>query len=279
MDNERRWNAVARVVAEAPASTTVGVSVRVLGTGERWESDGATVLPAASTIKLAILVALYRAVDAGRIDLDTEVAVEPAVKVQGSGILTWMKDGLRITVGDLAYLMISISDNTASNMLIDLVGLDNIKATVADLGLPHMALNRRFLGRMPGPGLPENLTSAADLADLLVAIWQDRAASPESCAAMRATLKLQQHRDRIPRLLPDSYVFAGKTGTVGDVAHDAGVIETRNGPVAIGVMTQGFDAVYDAEVLMGRIAAAAVTVVDGEEQGRLPVRPGRQVPG
>jgi len=251
------------VVAEAPAGTTVGVAVRILGSGEGWESGGATVLPAASTIKLAILVALYREVDAGRIDLATEVAVEPGVKVQGSGVLTWMKDGMRISVGDVAYLMISISDNTASNMLIDLVGLDTIKATVADLGLPHMALNRRFLGRMPGPDMPENLTSAADLADLLVAIWEDRAASPASCAAMRETLKLQQHRDRIPRLLPDAYVFGGKTGTVGDVAHDAGVIETPKGLVAIGVMTQGFESVYDAEILMGRIAKAAVGVVEG----------------
>jgi beta-lactamase class A len=116
---------------------------------------------------------------------------------------------------------------------------------------------------MPGAGEPENVTSAADLADLLVAIWEDRAASPESCAAMRETLKLQQHRDRIPRFLPDSYTFGGKTGTVGDVAHDAGVIETPKGLMAIGVMTQGFDPVYDADVLMGRIAAAAVEVVQG----------------
>jgi beta-lactamase class A len=264
VDNERRWDAVARVVAEAPEGTTVGVAVRVLGTGEKWESGGETVLPAASTIKLAILVALYREVDAGRIDLATEVAVEPGVKVQGSGVLTWMRDGLRISVGDVAYLMISISDNTASNMLIDLVGLGTIAATVADLGLPNMALNRRFLGRMPGPDMPENVTSAADLADLLVAVWEDRAASPASCAAMRETLKLQQHRDRIPRLLPDTYVFGGKTGTVGDVVHDAGVVETPNGLVAIGLMTQGFTSKYDADILMGRIAAAAVGVVEGE---------------
>jgi beta-lactamase class A len=261
--NERRWNAVARVVAEAPHGTTVGVAVRELGTSEAWESGGGTVLPAASTIKLAILAALYREVDEGRIDLDTEVAVESGVKVQGSGVLTWMKDGLRIPIRDVAYLMISISDNTASNMLIDLVGMDRIRATVADLGLPDMALNRRFLGRMPGPGEPENVTSAADLADLLVAIWEDRAASPESCAAMRETLKLQQHRDRIPRFLPDSFTFGGKTGTVGNVAHDAGVVETPKGLLAIGVMTQGFDPVYDADVLMGRIAAAAVEIVQG----------------
>lgn len=263
MGNERRWNAVATVVAEAPQGTTVGVAVRVLGTGERWECGGETVLPAASTIKLAILVALYREVDAGRVDLDTEVAVEPGVKVQGSGVLTWMKDGLRITVGDLAYLMIAISDNTASNMLIDLVGLERVNATVAGLGLTDMALNRRFLGRMPGQGEPENVTTAADLADLLVAIWEDRAASPKSCAAMRETLKLQQHRDRIPRMLPDSCTFGGKTGTVGDVAHDAGVVETPRGPVAIGVMTRGFEPVYDADTLMGRIAAAAVAAVTG----------------
>ena len=85
MDNERRWDAVARVVAEAPEGTTVGVAVRVLGTGEKWESGGRHVLPAASTIKLAILVALYREVDAGRIDLAPKWRLSPGSRCRAPG--------------------------------------------------------------------------------------------------------------------------------------------------------------------------------------------------
>ena len=112
--------------------------------------------------------------------------------------------------------------------------------------------------------MPENVTSAADLADLLVAVWEDRAASPESCAAMRETLKLQQHRDRIPRLLPDSFVFGGKTGTVGRCRPRRRRDRDARRSGRDRVMTQGFTSEYDAEILMGRIAAAAVGVVTHE---------------
>jgi len=110
---------------------------------------------------------------------------------------------------------------------------------------------------MPEVGEPENVTTAGDLADLLVAIWEDRAASPEACARMRETLRQQQHRDRIPRFLPESFRFAGKTGSVGDVVHDAGVVETPEGTLVLGVMTRGFATSYAAEEWIGRVAQAA----------------------
>ena len=196
------WEAVRRIAAEAGPEASVAVGARVVGTDRRWELNGELAFPAASTIKAAILVALYREVDTRRLDLETEVDVTPEAKVPGSGVLMWMRDGLRLTVADLACLMIAVSDNTASNVLLNLVGMDRVRATIADVGLSGTALNRRFLGRAPAPDEPDNWTTAADLAALFEAIATDRAAAPASCAAMRATLALQQHRDRVPRLLP-----------------------------------------------------------------------------
>jgi len=255
--NDTRWSQLVEIVAEAPPGTTVGVKAQMHGAERTWGSGAETVMPAASTIKLGILVALHRDVDAGRVGLDDEIAIEPEVKVQGSGVLTWLHDGLRLPVNDLAYLMIAISDNTASNVLMDLVARERVQATLDDLGLARTQLNRRFLGRMPGAGEPENVTCAGDLADLLTAVWEDRAASPEACARMRETLRLQQHLARIPRSLPESYRFAGKTGSVGDVVHDAGVVETPAGTLMLGVMTQGFATSYAAEEWIGRVGMAA----------------------
>lgn len=255
--NENRWTQVAKIVAQAPPGTTVGVKAHVLGTERTWGVGAETMLPAASTIKLGILVALHRDVDAGRIGLDDEIAIDPDVKVQGSGVLTWLHDGLRLPVSDLAYLMIAISDNTASNVLIDLVGRERVQWTLDDLGLTRTQMNRRFLGRMPGAGEPENITTAGDLADLLTAVWVDRAASPEACARMRETLRLQQNLARIPRSFPESYRFAGKTGSVGDVVHDAGVVETSEGTLVLGVMTRGFSTSYAAEEWIGQVGMAA----------------------
>jgi beta-lactamase class A len=249
---------VTDLIASAGPSVEVGVAVRVVETRATWEANADRSFPAASTIKTAILVALYREVDAGRIELDREIAILPEAKVPGSGVLTWMRDGLHLPVADLAYLMVAISDNTASNLLIDLVGQDRVRATIADLGLTGTALNRRFLGRSPGSGEPDNWTTAADLAELLVAIATDRAASPASCAAMRATLALQQHRDRIPRLLPDAYAYAGKTGSLPALVHDAGLVTTPGGTLALAVLTKGIADPWAADELIGRISRAAV---------------------
>jgi beta-lactamase class A len=218
---------------------------------------GEASFPAASTIKAAILVALYQAVEDGRIELEREIAVEAVAKVPGSGVLSWMRDGLRLSVGDAAYLMIAISDNTASNLLIDLLGMAAIQGTISDLGLRGTQLNRRFLGRAPDPGMPENWTTAADLADLFAAIATDRAASPASCAAMRATLALQQHRDRIPRLLLESFAYAGKTGSLPALVHDAGLVTTPRGTVALAVLTRGIADPWAADEAIGRVARAA----------------------
>jgi beta-lactamase class A len=249
---------VRRLAAEAGPGASVAVAARVVGTGREWWINAEKAFPAASTIKAAILVALYREVDAGRLDLADEVAVAPAAKVPGSGVLTWLRDGLRLTVADLAYLMIAVSDNTASNLLLDLVGMDRVRTTIADLGLSGTALNRRFLGRAPGPDEPDNWTTAADMATLFEAIATDRAATPESCTAMRATLALQQHRDRIPRLLPETSEYAGKTGTLPALAHDAGLVSTPHGTLSLAILTRGIADPWAADALIGRIAQAAV---------------------
>jgi len=128
--NDPNWNEVGRIVAGAPAGTTVGVKAHVLGTERSWGDGAETVMPAASTIKLGILVALHRAVDAGRLGLNDRIAIKAGVKVQGSGVLTWLHHGLRLPVRDLAYLMIAISDNTASNVLMDLVGREQVQETI-----------------------------------------------------------------------------------------------------------------------------------------------------
>ena len=252
------WPAVTDLVASAGPGAEVAVAARPIGAGRGWATNAGRPFPAASTIKTAILVALYREVDAGRLDLDRQLAVSAAAKVPGSGVLTWLRDGLRLPVADLAYLMIAISDNTASNLILDLVGPDRVRATIADLGLTGTALNRRFLGRAPGPGEPENWTTAADLVALFAAIATDRAASPPSCAAMRATLALQQHRDRLPRLLPETCRYAGKTGSLPALTHDAGLVETPRGTLALAVLTRGLDDPWAADALIGRVARAAV---------------------
>ena len=253
---DRGWRRVEALAREAGDGIEIGVAARLVGTERAWRLAADRPFPAASTIKTAILVALYREVDAGRLSLDDTRPVDQAARVPGSGVLTWMRPGLSLPLADLAYLMIAVSDNTASNLLLDAVGIDRVRATIAELGLAATALNRRFLGRAPGPGEPENVASAADLATLLAAIAAGTAAAPGSCARMRATLALQQNRDRLARYLPPTVSFAGKSGTLLGLVHDTGLIATPFGPFAVAVLTRGFADPYAAHDLIGRIALA-----------------------
>ena len=257
-EHESGWDRVRALASDAGAGAEVAVAARVVGTGQCWSHGGDRPFPAASTIKLAILAAMARALDAGSLDLTTPCRVEAAAKVPGSGVLAWLGDGLTLPVGDLAYLMVAVSDNTASNLLLDAVGTEAVRATIADLGLAGTALNRRFLGRTPGPGEPENFTCADSLVSLLCQIGEGRAASPARCAWMRDLLGLQQDRDRLARRLPPGYGFGGKSGTLPGLAHDAGLIAAPGGTLAVAVLTRSIADPYASHELIGQIALATL---------------------
>ena len=169
------WDRVEQLAACLPAGATFAVSAIALARGVSRDLDGEVAYPAASTIKAAILVAVAQAVGAGMIRLDDGLPARPDLAVGGTGVLAALQPGLALSVADHAYLMIAISDNTASNVLIDAVGLAQIQASLARLGLSTMALNRYFLGRLPEPGEPENYVSANDLAALFALIARDEA--------------------------------------------------------------------------------------------------------
>ena len=255
------WPRARALVREAGDGAEIALAARVIGTDRAWALEAARPFPAASTIKLLILVAVFRDVDAGRLDPDAPWPVDPRAVVPGSGVLGWLRPGLRLPLVDLAYLMVAISDNTASNLLLDAVGVDRVRAVIADLGLAATQLNRRFLGRSPDPGEPENLTSAADLVALLAAIADGTAAEPASCASMRALLALQQDRDRLARRLPPDVAFGGKSGTLPGLVHDAGLLATSAGTLAVAVLSRGLADRFAADELIGRIALALLDEV------------------
>jgi beta-lactamase class A len=188
--------------------------------------------------------------------------VDGAAAVPGSGVLTWLGPGLELSLADLAYLMVAVSDNTASNLLLDAVGFDRVQGTIASLGLVGTALKRRFLGRAPAAGEPENLTTAADLARLLAAIADDSAASPAGCARMRELLALQQDRARLARRLPAGVAFGGKSGSLPGLVHDAGLLTGPADVLAVAVLTRGFPDPYAAEEAIGEVALAMLEEVE-----------------
>lgn len=240
-------------ISDAPQGSVVSVTASMAdGTGA-LSIRGDHLHRAASTIKVPVLIGVARAVDEGRVSLDTRIPIRPDLRVKGSGVLYWLDPGLELSLGDHAWLMIADSDNTASNVCIEAVGIPAIAHAVAGLGMIRSGLNRRFHGRSPRPGEPDNLVSTDDLVRLILAIVNDRAASVAMCTWMRTLLSDQKYTNSIPRYLPGSVTYAGKTGFFDGHNHDCGYLTGLGGTIALAVLTTGFDNRYEAQHLMGTI--------------------------
>jgi len=208
---------------------------------------------AASTMKVPVMIQLYRMVDAGTLTLDAKITLQNQFTsiVDGSPYALDMADdsdsslyarvGEPVTVQELIYLMITRSSNLATNVLIDLAGPAQVTKTMHELGAPHIHV-LRGVEDIPAyrAGLINTVT-AHDLAVVMAAIAQERAASPASCKAMLAILLKQEFDDGIPAGLPPNTPVAHKTGWVdGLVDHDAAIVYPPSGaPYVLVVLNQG----------------------------------------
>jgi beta-lactamase class A len=149
----------------------VGFAYKNLATGEHWEHDPTEVMETASLIKVAIMIEAYRQADAKKLDLAKVVTLTKDDKVQGAGILTQhFSDGTTLALKDLIRLMIVYSDNTATNMVLDQVGIKNVNSTMKDLGFPETRINAKVFKGSSTSVDPERTkkyqlgsTSAADM--------------------------------------------------------------------------------------------------------------------
>ncbi|HEY8861193.1 MAG TPA: serine hydrolase, partial [Candidatus Limnocylindria bacterium] len=239
-----------------------------LATGRHIGYREDELFPTASVIKLPLLVTLYEDAIAGRIDLSERVTYRERTKVAGTGVLQYLDDGLDPTVRDLAVLMMSVSDNTATDLLFDRVGKSRIEATMDRLGLESIRAPfdiremlmelvdmdhskpggyeelRRLLRLSAGSGgrsmVPEEADRAtpADMCRLLELIESRAILDPESCTAIIELLKRIQSATRIPGLLPKGTVVAHKTGSYRRLRNDVGIVYAPNGPYAVALFAR-----------------------------------------
>ena len=248
----------------------VGVAAKHLETGERVCHNADTVFFTASTLKVPLLVELYRQVDAGIIDVNQRVDLTDALRVPGSGVLKELSAGLQPTVHDLAMLMIIISDNSATDILYNRVGGDNINNTMQRLGLNHTHIpmtcrellysitglevenpghtyqlasdrlkKREFV--LEGDGFSEDksdVSSPDDMCRLLELIYNGDILSPQSREAVLNILKRQQLSTVIPHALPPGTVVAHKTGSYHSVRCDVGIVFSSAGPYTVAIMAK-----------------------------------------
>jgi beta-lactamase class A len=165
--------------------------------------------------------------------------------------------GIEVTLQDLARLSIVVSDNTAANMLMEVVGLTRAGEWLAGLGYGQTRLERKFYDFEARDAGRENRCTAGELADLLARLETGSLVSPEACREMLAILRRQAYTERIPALLPPGTAVAHKTGTITGVCHDVGVIYAPSGPIVLSVLTQGCRDPAAAQAAIRRITRAA----------------------
>ncbi len=217
-------------------SGNVAVAYYDLQSGEQYQHFANTVMSSASIIKLPILITALQQVESGVLDLDKRYVVSSEEQVDGAGILYRLGGGLEPTLKDLLTLMIIISDNTATNMLIDIVGIDNINGFCETQSLGgtvlagklQLAEEKRSLRQKQGG---RNLTSANDVLALLKNLVEGKLLNEAMTTLTLDTLKAQKFTEALARYLPtdselhsNNVTVASKSGCIRGVWHDAGIV-------------------------------------------------------
>ena len=193
--------------------------------------------PPASTVKMLLLASLMEQVDAGTLTLSDTAVVESDDIVGGYGILQHQPTPQEISIGRLAELMITISDNTATNVLVDVVGVDAMADLAARLALPDLQFARKMFGT-PNPPNVENYITAADTVVLLQAIYEGSFLSVSSRQQILDWMTAQTVKTKIGAGVPAGIPTAHKTGENGPVSHDVGYILLPGKEVVIAIFTQ-----------------------------------------
>src|SRR3954466_9274952 len=222
----------------------VGIAVKHLKTGETYEYKADRVMPTASLIKLPVMITTYEAVDKGKLKLTEMIELKEEDQVQGSGILTsHFSPGTKISLRDAIRLMIVYSDNTATNLVLDKLGLPATNECMERLGCPDTKINSKMFppdtsiakDRSKQFGLGS--TSARDMVKLCELLQDKKLVNEKASKQMMDNLYACDDKLKVPRLLPPGTKVAHKTGSVNSSRTDAGIIDSPAGPIAYCILT------------------------------------------
>jgi len=219
----------------AAVDGVLGYAVLDLTSGERFGHLGGAVFPTASTIKLAIVYELFKQVDEGKVRLDQSITLDRAKAVGGSGVLNELGTPA-LSIRDYATLMVTVSDNTAANVLIDLVGMENVTSRMTALGLSATKLRRHMMDLDAARRGDENVSMPDEIVRLLAALHKGEGLSASGRDQAIALLK-KPKASRLRRSLPPGIDAADKPGELEGVRVDAGIVFAKNRPYILCVMT------------------------------------------
>jgi beta-lactamase class A len=240
----------------------MGVAIVDLTDGHKYLLHANDVYPQASSIKICVLAELYRQAQQGKLKLTDLYTVNAADLVQDSDIMGGLTPGVtQITLRDLATMMVAVSDNSATNVLIDRVGMDNVNAFLKAQGLRDTRLRRKMMDLKAAAEGRENVSTPNEMLNLLQALYRGEILNKEMTDDFFKVLST--HKDSwIPRNLPDDLKIADKPGALEGVRNDSGVIFVDKRPFVLCVMTTYLHRERDGEEAISNISLAAWRMFD-----------------
>jgi beta-lactamase class A len=250
----------------------VAVACINLKTKEKDTHRADEVMPTASLIKLAVMAEAYAQEKEGKLKLDDMLKLTKEEMVPGSGILTdHLSPGATFSIRDAVRLMIVFSDNTATNLVLEKVGIKNVNERMAGLGLKETRINAKVYKGSTTSVDPDRTkkyglgsTTANEMLTLLELLHEGKLVSAEASKAMLEHMKKCDDKDKFTRFLPKEVSVAHKTGSVSNARTDAGILYFKQGPVALVVLTnENEDKRWEPDNAGNKLCAEiAKTVVD-----------------
>ena len=251
----------------------IGVAILDLTSGQKFLLHADEVFPQASSIKIAVLAELYHQAQTGKLKLNDLYTVQASDLVPDSDIMGGLTPGVtRITLRDLATMMVAVSDNSATNVLIDRVGMENVDGLMTSLGLTRTRLRRKMMDLKAASEGRENISTPGEMMILLENLYRGKVLNREMTEDFVKVLSTHKS-SFIPRELPEGLKIANKPGELERVRNDSGVVFAEKRPYVICVMTTYLQRERDGEEAISRISLAAYRMFDrlarASEYGRV----------
>jgi beta-lactamase class A len=240
----------------------MGLAVKDLSSGEEFFIHGDEIMPQASSIKIAVLANLYQQAQRGNIKLTDEYLVRKEDVVVGSDIVTGLTPGVtRLTLRDLATMMVAVSDNSATNVLIERLGMENVNAMLENSGLHATRLRRKMMDLKAAAEGRENVSTPREMMTLLELLHGGKLLNKEMTEDFFRVLTTHKESSMLQGL-PDDTVVANKPGELEAVRNDSGIVFIKNRPYILCVMTTYLKDEREGAAAIRKIASLTFSYFD-----------------
>jgi beta-lactamase class A len=251
----------------------LGLALKDLTSGEEFFVNGDEIMPQASSIKIAVLAELYLQAQQGKLKVTDEYTVRADDLVPGSDIMLGLTPGVtRLTLRDLATMMVAVSDNSATNVLIDRIGMEGVNSMLESQGLHATRLRRKMMDLKAAGEGRENVSTPREMMVLLDTIYRGKLLSKEMTEDFLKVLSTHKESSLLQGL-PDDAVAANKPGELEAVRNDSGIVLVKNRPYLLCVMTAYLKDEKEGSAAIRKIAALTYSYFDrvgrASEYGRV----------